>query len=134
MTIERSNVAGLMEPPGYVHVASVAASRLVFIAGQVPLDGDGKMIGGSDPVEQGKQCLRNLAKCLAAVGAQPRDVVRTNVYIVADADVSLGRVWRELLETEWAEVFRTPATLVGVARLGYPGQLIEIECVAAIAV
>jgi hypothetical protein len=35
MPIERSNVPGLAQPPGYTHLATVSEARLVFIAGQV---------------------------------------------------------------------------------------------------
>ena len=130
--IERRNVPGLAEPAGYVHVATVSDARLVFIAGQVPLDENGRLVGDGDAVEQAKQCLRNVVACLAAVGARPGDVVRTTVYVVVEEQVSLGRVWNELVASEWGAILRTPATLLGVARLGYRGQLVEIECTAAI--
>jgi enamine deaminase RidA (YjgF/YER057c/UK114 family) len=58
--------------------------------------------------------------------------VRTTVYVVATERASLAQVWRELLESEMGAALRTPATLVGVAQLGYDGQLVEIECTAAL--
>jgi enamine deaminase RidA (YjgF/YER057c/UK114 family) len=133
MSVERTNVPGLVEPPGYTHVATVTDARLVFFAGQVPLDDRGELVGPNDPLTQGVQCLRNLALCLSEAGAQPEDVVRTTVYVVAGEPATLGRVWRALMDSEHAAVLRTPATLLGVAHLGYEGQLVEIECTAAIA-
>ena len=131
MTIEHRNVEGLAAPPGYTHLAIADGARLIFVAGQVPLDPEGNLVGRDNPVQQGKQCLRNLATCLAACGASLEDVVRTTVYVVPiDAD-SLGRVWQELLNSELGRALRTPATLVGVAQLGYAGQLVEIECTVA---
>jgi enamine deaminase RidA (YjgF/YER057c/UK114 family) len=132
MTIERTNVQGLVEPPGYAHIATVTDSKLVFFAGQVPLDERGELIGPNDPLTQGVQCLQNLALCLAVAGARPEDVVRTTVYVVAGEPSTLGRVWRALMDSEHAPVLRTPATLLGVAHLGYAGQLVEIECTAAV--
>ncbi len=132
MHVEKRNVPGLAEPAGYVHLATVTGARLVFVAGQVPLDEKGILIGSGDPLEQARQCLRNLAACLAEAGAGPEDAVRTTVYVVATKRASLGRVWRELLASELGAALRAPATLVGVAELGYPGQLVEIECTAAV--
>jgi enamine deaminase RidA (YjgF/YER057c/UK114 family) len=45
MPIERSNVPGLAQPPGYTHLAAVREARLVFIAGQVPLNERGELVG-----------------------------------------------------------------------------------------
>jgi len=132
MQVERRNVPGLVEPPGYTHLAMVTGGRLVFVAGQVPLDELGELVGRDDPLAQARQCLRNLAACLAEAGARPEDAVRTTVYVVATERASLGQVWRELLGSELGAVLRTPATLVGVERLGYDGQLVEIECTAAV--
>jgi hypothetical protein len=52
--------------------------------------------------------------------------------VVVTERASLGQVWRELLGSELVAAVRAPATLVGVDRLGYDGQLVEIECTAAI--
>ena len=84
MPIERSNVPGLAQPPGYTHLATVREARLVFIAGQVPLNERGELVGHGDAITQVRQCLRNLAACLAAAGATPGDVVRTTVYVAAE--------------------------------------------------
>jgi enamine deaminase RidA (YjgF/YER057c/UK114 family) len=121
MHIARSNVPELVEPPGYTHLAT---------AGQVPLDEHGELVGQGDPVSQAHQCLHNLAACLRAAGVQPDDVVRTTVYVVARESRELGRVCRALMDSELSAVFRTPATLLGVALLGYENQLVEIECTA----
>ena len=131
MPIQRSNVPGLAEPPGYVHLATVGEARLVFVA-QVPLDERGELVGRGDAIAQARQCLRNLAACLAAAGATPQDVIRTTVYVAGEDQERLARVWRALLESELSAVVRTPATLLGVRHLGYDGQFVEIECTAAL--
>jgi enamine deaminase RidA (YjgF/YER057c/UK114 family) len=132
VTIERGNVPGLAEPPGYHHYASASKARLVFLAGQVPLDQDGTLVGPGDAVAQAHQCLRNLSRVLAAVGATTRDAVRTTVYVVAAEQRALGEVWRAILDSDAGDVVRTAATLLGVERLGYDGQLVEIEVIAAL--
>jgi hypothetical protein len=37
-----------------------------------------------------------------------------------------------LLDSGLSAVVRAPATLLGVAHLGYEGQLVEIECTVAV--
>ena len=98
MPIERSNVPGLAQPPGYTHLATVSEARLAFIAGQVPLNERGELVGHGDAIAQVRQCLRNLAACLAAAGATPGDVVRTTVYVAAEERAVLERVWQALLD------------------------------------
>jgi enamine deaminase RidA (YjgF/YER057c/UK114 family) len=110
----------------------VSGARLVFIAGQVPLNERGELVGRGDAIAQARQCLRNLAACLAAAGATPGDVVRTTVYVAAEEQALLARVWQALLDSEPSAVVRTPATLLGVRHLGYEGQLVEMECTAAL--
>lgn len=132
MVIERRNAEGLAEPPGYTHIAAVTGARFVFLAGQVPLDERGELVGHGDPVAQTEQCLRNLETCLRAAGATPEDVVRTTIYVVATEQEHLGMVWRAVLDSNLGAVARTAATLVGVARLGYTDQLVEIEVTAAV--
>jgi enamine deaminase RidA (YjgF/YER057c/UK114 family) len=130
--IERRNVEGLAEPPGYTHIAAVTGGKLVFLAGQVPLDERSELVGRGDHVAQTEQCLRNLSACLRAVGAAPQDAVRTTVYVVAPEQEHMGLVWRTVLDSELGGVARTAATLVGVARLGYADQLVEIEVTVAL--
>jgi enamine deaminase RidA (YjgF/YER057c/UK114 family) len=115
-----------------MHLATFRDSRLVFIAGQVPLNQNGELVGAGDLREQARQCLRNLEVCLAEAGARPEDVVRTTVYVVATEGSALSGVWRELRDSDLGAVVRTPATLLGVSQLGYDGQLVEIEATAAI--
>jgi enamine deaminase RidA (YjgF/YER057c/UK114 family) len=132
MMIERGNIRGLAEPPGYAHFAAGSGRRLVFLAGQVPLDARGELVGAGDLAAQTRQCVANLAATLEAVGAAPGDAVRTTVYVVAAEQEHMGLAWRLILDSEVGDVARTAATLLGVARLGYAGQLIEIEVTVAL--
>ncbi len=132
MTIERGNVPGLAEPPGYAHYAAPSGRRLVFLAGQVPLDERGELVGPGDHVAQARQCLANLAATLGEIGASPADSVRTTIYVVASEKRHMGEVWRTVLESDVGDVARTAATLLGVQRLGYEGQLVEIEVTVAL--
>ena len=50
--------AGLAPTPGYRYATAVGDE--LFVAGQVPLDGDGDLIGRNDAAAQAQDCLDNL--------------------------------------------------------------------------
>ncbi len=131
MGIERINPAGLHAPPGYHHVSIVDAGRLAFLAGQCPLDPAGELVGPGDVLVQADQVAANAMVALDAIGATPADVVRTVIYVVA-GDVSLGAVWRRLQESPLGPAFTSASTLLGVAALGFTGQLVEVDITVAL--
>ncbi|GIF69261.1 hypothetical protein Ais01nite_72960 [Asanoa ishikariensis] len=132
MTIIRLNPEGLHHTPGYHHVTVVDAGRTAYLAGQCPLDEAGDLVGGGDVFAQVDQVVANTRAALASVNATPEDVVRTVIYVTDDADRSLGDVWRRLLDSPLAPAFTSASTLLGVSRLGFPGQLIELDVTAAL--
>jgi enamine deaminase RidA (YjgF/YER057c/UK114 family) len=130
--IERSNPPGLHRPPGYHHVTVADPSRLVFLAGQCPLDEHGQLVGPADLLAQTDQVLANIGVALASAGATPQDVVRTVIYVVSANRPDLSAVWARLTDSDLAAAFTSAATLLGVSQLGYPGQLLEIDVTAAL--
>ncbi|MER7130925.1 RidA family protein [Streptosporangium saharense] len=130
--IRRMTVPGLFPPPDYAHAVVVeAGQRLAFMAGAVPLDGDGGLVGAGDPVEQTRQVLANLRTALREAGSDLSHVLSSTVYVVADTPETLGQVWQVVRESDLAEGPHT-STLLGVSCLGYTGQLVEITVVAAV--
>ena len=127
--VERRDVPGLAEPPGYRHYAVASGSRFVFTAGAVPLDPTGQLVGPDDYRAQTEQVLANLLAALEAAGASPEQVVKTTVYVVGEGREPKVAVWDVI---QRSEVAAAPSTLVGVASLGYSGQLVEIDAVAVI--
>jgi enamine deaminase RidA (YjgF/YER057c/UK114 family) len=69
---------------------------------------------------------------LGAVGAGPSDVVRTVVYVVSNDRSVLGAAWERLTQSPLGSAFTTASTLLGVAQLGFRGQLIEVNLTAAL--
>ncbi|WP_030899498.1 RidA family protein [Streptomyces sp. NRRL F-5126] len=127
---ERAIVSGLFPPPGYAHTAVVGSGRrLVFLAGAVPLDTDGALVGKDDFEAQTRQVLANLEAALAAEGCALADVVATHVYVVSGHTQDLTRVW-EVVRASGLTLGPHTSTLLGVGCLGYPGQLVEITAVA----
>ncbi|WP_086842230.1 RidA family protein [Amycolatopsis kentuckyensis] len=131
MTIERQNPPGLHTPPGYHHVTVTSAPRTLYLAGQCPLTPDGSLVSG-DILAQVDQVVANTAAALEFAGASPSDVVRTVIYVVTEDRTLLSSVWTHLNASPIAKAFTSASTLLGVAQLGYPGQLIELDVTAAL--
>ncbi|MFI8345938.1 RidA family protein [Streptomyces sp. NPDC085596] len=130
--IRRVTVPGLFPPPTYSHASVVeAGTRLAFLAGAVPLDERGELVGPGDPVRQAEQVIANLREQLRAVGSDLEHVLVTEVYVVSDQPSVLSSVW-EVVEASGLSKGPHSSTLLGVACLGYTGQLVEITATATI--
>jgi enamine deaminase RidA (YjgF/YER057c/UK114 family) len=127
--VERSNAPDLFPPPGYAHVSVASGARLVMTAGAVPLDAAGSLVGAGDFRAQVRQTLTNLMRQLEIVGASGEDVLKTTVYVVSTDGADLVAVWEEV---QRSPIAAASSTLLGVALLGYPGQLVEIEAIAVL--
>ena len=128
----RLNPDSLHQTPGYHHITVVEAGRMAFLAGQCPLDRAGNVVGGASHEMQADQVAENALAALAAVSARPEDVVRSVIYVVSDDERVLGAVWRRLHASALGPAFTSASTLLGVAKLGFPGQLVEIDLTAAL--
>jgi enamine deaminase RidA (YjgF/YER057c/UK114 family) len=130
--ITRHNPEQLHNPPGYHHVTVVECGRLAFLAGQCPLDAFGALVGAGDIDLQIDQVAANAAAVLAAVGARPDQVVRSVIYVVSDDNSVLAAAWRQLTLSVIGSAFTTASTLLGVTRLGFSGQLVEVDLTAVL--
>lgn len=130
--ITRINPAQLHATPGYHHITVVEAGRTAFLAGQCPLDRSGTLVGPGDLDAQIDQVAANAVTALSAVGAGPDHVVRSVIYVVSDDVAVLGAAWRRLTDSVIGPAFTTASTLLGVARLGFSGQLVEVDLTAAL--
>jgi enamine deaminase RidA (YjgF/YER057c/UK114 family) len=102
---------------------------MVFTAGACPLDEKGVIVGAGDFRLQARQAVANLTEALAAAGAELTDVLKTTVFVASGDRRDLVAAW-EIVRAAFGE-HDAPSTLLGVAALGYEGQLVEIEAVAA---
>ncbi|MFC0114184.1 RidA family protein [Kibdelosporangium aridum] len=131
MGINRINPPELHQTPGYHHITVVEAGRTAYLAGQCPLNKEGEVVEGGLEA-QIDAVVANAMTALAAVDAKPSDVVRSVIYVVSHEQETLARVWARLTESGLAEAFTTASTLLGVAQLGYRGQLVELDLTAAL--
>ncbi|MDI3387335.1 RidA family protein [Streptomyces sp. B-S-A8] len=133
--IRRTVVPTLFAPPRYTHASVVeAGTRLAFLAGSMPLDAAGVLVGPGDHVAQARQVIANLEEQLKAVGSELPLVAYTDVYVVADGPGPLSEVWQVVEESGLATGASGPhsSTLIGVSTLGCPGQLVEITATAVV--
>ncbi|MFF0449075.1 RidA family protein [Streptomyces sp. NPDC004609] len=129
--IARINPEKLHPTPGYHHITVVQPGRTLYLAGQCPLDPTGALVGEGDLDAQIDQVAANAVAALSAVDARPEDVVRSVIYVVSDDEEVLAAAWFRLNDSPLAPAFTTASTLLGVARLGFPGQLVEVDLTAA---
>ncbi|TDW18019.1 RidA family protein [Kribbella kalugense] len=131
MSIIRTNPSELHPTPGYHHVTKVQAETLVYLAGQCPLQPSGELASGG--LEgQTAQVISNILTALESAGARPEQVVRTVIYVASPDREDLSAVWTQLNASPLGPAFTTASTLLGVAQLGFPGQLVEIDVTAAL--
>lgn len=97
----------------------------------VSLDPSGALVGPDDYDAQVEQVATNAMAALRAVGTLPSRVVRSTVYVVSTDQAVLAAVWRRFNNSPLAAAFTTASTLLGVAQLGFHGQLVELDLTAA---
>lgn len=114
--------AGLPPTPQYQYAQQIGDQ--LFVAGQVPHDASGRLVGADDPHAQAWQCLSNLSAVMAVHGFSVSDVRRLVIYVVGE-QANLSAAWRAVSAFFGGQV--PPATLLGVARLGYVGQYVEVD-------
>lgn len=133
--VRMENPASVADPLGpYSHVARLARHReLIFIAGQLPVDTEGNLVGENEFDEQCTQVYANIGSILQSTGADFSNVVQFTTYIT-DADyIPLIRGWRR---REFPKLFADgafpPNTLLVVEQLADVAFMIEVQTVAAI--
>ncbi len=77
-----------------------------------------------EPYAQASQCLANLSKLLTVHGFAELDIRRLVVYVVGE-QADLSTAWSAVAQRFGGQV--PPGTPLEVARVGYPGQVVEID-------
>jgi enamine deaminase RidA (YjgF/YER057c/UK114 family) len=126
----RRNVSGGAKwETAYGYSRLVQAGRHVYVTGTTALLQGGGHVGDGDAAAQARQAIANIARALAEVGADLRDVVRTRMFVVdirRDAD-AVGRAHAEAFDA-----VRPATTMVEVRRLIEDWMLVEIEADAVL--
>ena len=120
---------GWPRPKGYAN-GIMAEGRMVFVAGQVGWDAEGRFPGGF--AAQFRQTLENTVAVLAEGGAKPSDIVRMTWY-VTDREAyeaekrEVGRAYREVMGEHYPAM-----AVVQVVALMEADAMVEIETTAVL--
>ncbi|MFB4316112.1 RidA family protein [Actinomadura sp. 21ATH] len=134
MAVTLVNPDGLPKPEVYRQLSIASGTKLVFLAGQVARDAEGRPVGAGDFAAQVEQCYLNIGTALAEVGGSFDDVAKLTVYVV-DWSPEKMPLLGEGVSRAAAKLGVDPVkpiTLLGVAALGEPDLLVEVEATAVL--
>ncbi len=100
----------------------------IYVAGQLPYDKDGTLIGKGDIKAQTRRVFENIQKIVVAGGGKMDDVVKITVFVT---DVRFREPYGEV-RSEFFGPNPPACTLVQISNLAIPDALIEIEAVAVV--
>ena len=112
-------------PSGYTQ--AVRSGDTLYIAGQVPCDREGRLVGRGDFRAQAEQVYTNLQLVLSDAGLTLRHVVKTTTFIV---DPRYRPLLREIRARYFGD-YLPPNSLLIVSALAEPEFLIEVEAIAS---
>ena len=120
-----------LPPIGYANGISVAAGRIVFIAGQVGWDAE-QHFQSEELVPQFEQALKNIIAVLAEAGGKPNHICRLTAYCIDKPAYlagrrELGRIWKSLIGSHFPAM-----SMIFVADLLDAPAKIELEATAVI--
>ena len=122
--------AGWPRPKGYAN-GVVAQGRMLFIAGMIGWDGDGRF-HTDDFAGQVRQALQNVVDVLAEADAKPEHIVRMTWYVIDKkeylaASKEVGQAYRDVIGRHFPAM-----TAVQVAGLIEDRARVEIEVTAIV--
>ncbi len=100
-------------------------ARTLFVAGQVGVDGSGKLLDGIEA--QCDQVWKNIGEVLKAADMSYTDIVKIVVFLTDSRFIPASRTARE----KYIKEPYPASTLLIVQGLADPSMLVEIEVVAA---
>lgn len=110
----------------YAQAVEVEGGRTLYIAGQVAIDREGRLVGAGDIRAQARQVLSNIAAILEEAEGSMSDIVMLTTFLT-DMDDYADFV---AVRAEFISPPYPAATLVEVSSLVRPEWLVEVEAVA----
>ena len=112
----------------YSQAVEVKAERLLFIAGQVSVNGEGELVGPGDIRAQTRQVFENIKAMVEEAGGTMANIVKLTTFMTNMDDFAAFSQVR----TEYITEPYPAATLVEVRSLVRPEWLVEVEAIAAL--
>lgn len=125
------NPESLGAPKGYSNGVLAASGRLLFVAGQIGWDANGRVVS-DELVEQFERALANVLTVVLEAGGEASDVCRLTIYVTdkhayAAAAKEIGARYRKLMGKHFPAM-----ALVEVSDLLEDRAEVEIEATAVI--
>lgn len=112
----------------YAQGVEVRGGRILFIAGQVPLDPEGRLVGEGDIRAQARRVFDNIRAIVREAGGDMGDIVKLTTFLTNMDDYpAFVQVRSEFISPPFPA-----STLVAVAALVRPEWLVEVEAVAVL--
>jgi enamine deaminase RidA (YjgF/YER057c/UK114 family) len=128
VTVRLVRAPQLTQEVPYAYAAVAPPGALIFTAGACPIDENDQVVGVGDVERQATVVMDNLVEALAAAGAALTDVLKSTVYVASAEHADLMTAW-DVVRAAFGD-HDAPSTLLGVAALGYTGQIVEVEAIA----
>lgn len=121
----------------YGYVQGLQVNDTIYLSGQLShdrngalvapasLDSAGKPSDFTQMEEQMRQTYRNAVELLAEFGATLDDVVEETLYVL-DVDAAFAAAGKVRKEMYGSEQPQCASNLIGVSRLAFPAQLVEV--------
>jgi enamine deaminase RidA (YjgF/YER057c/UK114 family) len=125
----------LAAPIGPFSHGIVATGRqIVFIAGQVAWDADGKIVGKGDLAKQYVQVMENIRAIIEDAGGTMNDICKFVNYVTGEVLTKDAAAYAELsaARRRYIESDFPVSTLVEVSSLMDPDALIEVDAIAVL--
>jgi 2-iminobutanoate/2-iminopropanoate deaminase len=116
----------------YSHGISTSGGRLIFVAGQIALGPDGKILHPADAPAQFRCCMENIATIVAAAGGTMADVVKVVNYVTKDVDLEVAYPQIAAIRREFITSEPYPASSLVVVHGLMQQALVEVEAVAVV--
>jgi len=118
----------------YSHACKTDGGKMLFVAGQVPVDVSGNLVGLGDLRLQFKQVLDNMKLVLEAGGATFSNVVQTVTFLRDSEDIveRFRAIRKELFPYYFPDSIYPPNTLLVVSSLYSKDVLVECQALAVI--
>ncbi len=115
----------------YSHASRVTAGDLYFIAGQLAVDDEGRVVGKHDFERQFRKVFENLGTVLEGLGVTFNEVAKFTTYFVHSQDIEkFMKLRAELFPTIFQAGKYPPNTICVIDRLVKEDFLLEVEAIA----
>ncbi|MBO1904047.1 RidA family protein [Microvirga sp. 3-52] len=128
---------GVAWEKAYGYAQAIKVKDTIYVSGQLSHDAAGNLVAPADLDEAGKpqsfdnmeaqirQTYENARILLAQFGASFDDVVEETLYVL-DVDAAFSAASKVRKQVYGAEIPQLASNLIGVSRLAFPQQLVEI--------